>query len=179
MLKLLAMTFGGDPACTDLSRVLRLPGFLNQKYAPAPVVTIDYSSDSKSHFEDFQLDDSLPNRDPIRRLMGAGKTIGKDSDSERDWAWILGELTRGKDPVKLTRTLAERRPEKPDPVYYAQRTVDVASAWLWLRDGVPMGDIVTMLQVRRRFQIPDKFCSARAHEIAFTAQRMIARKKIA
>jgi len=50
--------------------------------------------------------------------------------------------------------------------------VDVASAWLWLRDGVPMGDVVTMLQVRRRFQIPDKLCSARAHEIAFTAQRM-------
>jgi hypothetical protein len=42
-----------------------------------------------------------------------------------------------------------------------------------------MADIVTMLQVRRRFQIADKLCSARAHEIAFTAQRMIARKKIA
>jgi len=69
--------------------------------------------------------------------------------------------------------------DKSDPVYYAQRTVDVASAWLWLKDGVPMGDIVTMFQVRRRFQIPDKLCSARAHEIAFTAQRMIARKKIA
>jgi hypothetical protein len=57
--------------------------------------------------------------------------------------------------------------------------VDVASAWLWLKDGVSVGDIVTMLQVRRRFQIADKFCSARAHEIAFTAQRMITRKKIA
>jgi hypothetical protein len=104
---------------------------------------------------------------------------GKHSLSESDWAWILGELARGKDPVKLTRTLAERRPDKSNPVYYAQRTVDVASAWLWLKDGVPMSDIVTMLQVRRRFQIPDKLCSARAHEIAFTAQRMITRKKIA
>jgi hypothetical protein len=36
-----------------------------------------------------------------------------------------------------------------------------------------------MLQVRRRFQISDKLCSARAHEIAFMAQRMIARKKFA
>src|ERR1035438_6259257 len=27
-LKLLAITFGGDPACTDCNRVLRLPGFL-------------------------------------------------------------------------------------------------------------------------------------------------------
>jgi len=83
------------------------------------------------------------------------------------------------DPLKLTRTLAERRSDKPNPAYYAGRTVDVASAWLWLKDGFPIADVVTMLQVRRRFQIPDKLCSARAHEIAFTAQRMIARKKIA
>jgi hypothetical protein len=88
-------------------------------------------------------------------------------------------LAGGKDPVKLTQTLAERRADKPNPVYYAQRTVDVASAWLWLRDGLPIADIVTMLQVRRRFEVPDKLCSARAHEIAFTAERMIARAKIA
>jgi hypothetical protein len=36
-----------------------------------------------------------------------------------------------------------------------------------------------MLEVRRRFQIPDKLCSARAHEIALTAERMIDPKKIA
>ena len=179
LLKLLAITFGGDPACTDCNRVLRLPGFLNQKYAPAPVVTVEYPSESTSRFEDFQVDDPLLNRDLIRRLIGAGKATGKHSNSEQDWAWILGELARGRDPVKLTRALAERRVDKSDPVYYAQRTVDIASAWLWLNDGIPMGDIVTMLQVRRRFQIPDKLCSARAHEIAFTAQRMIARKKIA
>ena len=129
--------------------------------------------------EDFQLADPEPNRELIRPLIGHANVPGKHSHSEQDWAWILGELARGKDPIKLTRTLAERRADKPNPVYYAQRTVDVASAWLWLRDGVPMGDVVTMLQVRRRFQIPDKLCSARAHEIAFTAQRMIARKKIA
>ena len=31
-LKLLAMAFGGDPACTDCNRVLRIPGFHNRKY---------------------------------------------------------------------------------------------------------------------------------------------------
>ena len=179
LLKVLAVTFGGDPACTDLNRVLRFPGFLNQKYAPAPVVTVEYPSDSTWHFQDFQLADPEPNRGRIRPLIGYAKVAGKHSHSEQDWAWILRELSRGKDPVKLTRSLAERRSDKPNPLYYAERTVDVASACLWLRDGVPMGDIVTMLQVRRRFQIPDKLCSARAHEIAFTAQRMIARKKIA
>jgi hypothetical protein len=206
LLKLLAITFGGDPACTDCNRVLRLPGFLNQKYTPAPVATVEYLSDSTSHPEDFRFPSPETNRELIRPLIGHANVAGKHSDSEEfedanpdpirglisplkltvkhslsesDWAWILGELARGKDPVKLTRTLAERRPDKPNPVYYAQRTVDVASAWLWLKDGVPMSDVVTMLQVRRRFQIPEKLCSARAHEIAFTAQRMITRKKIA
>jgi hypothetical protein len=179
LLKVLAVTFGGDPACTDCNRVLRLPGFLNQKYAPAPVVTVEYLSGTNSHGEDFRLANPEPNRELSRPRIGHANIPGKHSHSEQDWAWILGELARGKDPVKLTRTLAERRADKPDPIYYAQRTVDVASAWLWLRDAVPVADIVTMLQVRRRFQIPDKLCSARAHEITFTAQRMIARKKIA
>jgi len=179
LLKVLAFTFGGDPACTDLNRVLRLPGFLNQKYTPAPLVKVEYPSDSTCNSQDFQLADPEPNRELIRPLIDHANVPGKHSHSEQDWAWILGELAHGRDPVKLTRALAERRADKPNPAYYAQRTVDVASAWLWLREGVPMSDIVTMLQVRRRFQIPDKLCSARAHEIAFTAQRMIDRKKIA
>ena len=34
-LKLLVIAFGGDSACTDRNRVLRVPGFLNRKYDPA------------------------------------------------------------------------------------------------------------------------------------------------
>ena len=179
MLKMLAITFGGDPACTDCNRVLRLPGFLNQKYDPSHLVTVEYQSESASHSEDFQLAIPVPNRHLIRGGIGPAKPTAKHSNSEQDWVWILGELARGKDPVKLTRRLADQRSDKPSPMYYAQRTVDVASAWLWLKDGLPIADVVTMLQVRRRFQIADKLCSVRAHEIAFTAQRMIARKKFA
>ncbi len=179
LLKLLAFTFGGDPACTDCNRVLRLPGFLNQKYTPAHVVSVEYPSESTSHPEDFNLANPMPNPDVFRVPISHAKPTGKHSNSEQDWAWIIRELASGKDPVKLTRTLTERRLEKSNPVYYAQRTVDVASAWLWLRDGLPIVDVLTMLEVRRRFQIPDQFCSARAHEIAFTAQSMIARKKFA
>jgi hypothetical protein len=175
LLKVLALTFGGDPACTDCNRVLRLPGFLNQKYAPALVVTVEYPSESTPHFEDFQV----PNPVPFWDRIGPLKPNGKHSHSEQDWAWIIGQLASGKDPLRLTRTLAERRSDKPNPAYYAQRTVDVASAWLWLREGFAIADIVTMLQVRRRFQFPDKLCTARAHEIAYTAQRMIARKRFA
>ena len=146
-------------------------------------MTVEYLSDSTSHPGDFRVDIQDLQGELISDPIGPGKQLGeptgKHSNSEQDWAWILRELASGRDPIKLTRTLAERRSDKPNPLYYAQRTVDVASAWLWLREGIPIADVITMLQVRRRFQIPDKLCSARAHEIAFTAQRMIARKKIA
>jgi hypothetical protein len=179
VLKLLAIHFGGDPACTDCNRVLRLPGYLNQKYDPAHLVGVEYAGDSTSHPRDFRLAMPTLKGEPIRAGIRSRKASGKHSNSEQDWTWILQELACGKDPVKLTRTLAERRSDKSNPLYYAQRTVDVASAWLWLVKGFPIADVVTMLQVRRYAEIPSNFCSARAHEIAFTAQRMIARKKIA
>ena len=82
LLKVLAITFGGDPACTDCNRVLRLPGFLNQKYTPAPVVTVEYPSDSTWHSQDFQLADPEPNRELIRPLIGYANVPGKHSHSE-------------------------------------------------------------------------------------------------
>src|SRR6201996_1925577 len=63
LLKLLAIAFGGDSACTDCNRVLRLPGFLNRKYDPAHLVTAEYPGNSVAKPEDFQLDDVLV--DPI------------------------------------------------------------------------------------------------------------------
>jgi hypothetical protein len=62
------------------------------------------------------------------------------------------------DATKLTQELASRRSDKSDPLYYAQRTVDVASARLWLGQGIPIDDIITMLEVRRRFEIPAALC---------------------
>src|ERR1700686_1664675 len=131
-LKLLAITFGGDPACTDCNRVLRLPGFLNCKYDPAYPVTVEYPGDSTWNSDDFRLDILAADAILSPRSITARKQLGNHSDSEHDWAWVLHELARGKDAAKLTRKLASRRPDKPNPLYYAQRTVDVASARLWL-----------------------------------------------
>jgi len=178
-LKLLAISFGGDPACTDCNRVLRLPGFLNCKYDPPYPVKVQYPSDFTWNPGDFRLD--TPAAIPMlsSNTMPPRQHPDKHSNSERDWAWVLHELAHGKDPAKLTRSLALRRADKPRPLYYAQRTVDVASARLWLIEGVPIDDVVTMLVVRRKFEIPPTLCSARAREIAQTVQRMIARRKIA
>ena len=178
-LKQLAIAFGGDPACTDCNRVLRLPGFRNCKYSPAHDVTVEYPCDSIWNPNDFRLDNpavhaALPLRGIARQMQ-----TGKHTHSEQDWAWVLSELSDGKDAEKLTHALALRRADKPNPLYYAQRTVDMASARLWLLEGAPIDDVITMLVERRNFEIPTALCSARAREIATTAQRMITRRKIA
>ena len=178
-LKLLAVAFGGDPACTDCNRVLRLPGFLNRKYDPAHRVTVQYPCDSVWTPTDFRLDSGVVDAMLFDHAIPPRKQPGKHSNSESDWAWVSHELAHGKDPVKLTRELASRRSDKPNPLYYAQRTVDVASARLWLIEGIRIDDVITMLESRRRFELPVALCSARAREIATTAQRMIARRKIA
>jgi hypothetical protein len=107
------------------------------------------------------------------------KQPGKHSNSETDWAWVSHELAHGKDAVKLTRELASRRSDKPNPLYYAQRTVDIASARLWFIEGIRFDDVITILESRRRFELPAALCSARAREIAATAQRTIAHRKTA
>ena len=178
-LKLLSIAFGGDRACTDCNRVLRVPGFLNCKYDPPSFVSLEYVSDSISNPRDFRLENTSADAIVLARPHVSEKTLRKPTNSEQDWAWVMHELALGKDAVKLTRVLASRRADKPNPLYYAQRTVDVASARLWFLDGIPFGDVVTMLESRRRFEISSTLCSARAHEIALTAHRMITRTKIA
>jgi hypothetical protein len=182
-LKLLTQTFGGDPACTDRNRVLRIPGFLNCKYSPAHRVAVEYPADTTYIPADFRLDDIAgPSMLPLggnTRKSPPNSISGKHSHSEDDWVWVCSELAHGKDSAMLTRELAARRADKPNPLYYAQRTVDVASARLWLAEGISIGDVIAMLEVRHRFDLPDTLASARAREIAATAQRMIARQKTA
>ncbi len=178
-LKLLAIAFGGDPACTDCNRVLRVPGFLNRKYDPPYKVTVEYPDDSIWTPDDFQLDSVAVDAMRFACASSSREPSLKHSHSESDWAWVLHELAHGKDAVTLTHELASHRSDKPNPLYYAQRTIDVASARLWLIEGSSFEDVITMLESRRRFELPAALCSARAREIAATAERMIARRKTA
>jgi hypothetical protein len=179
ILKLLAIVFGGDPACTDCNRVLRVPGFLNRKYDPAYKVTVEYPDDSIWTPNDFSLDAGAVDAMFFDHAIPSQKQTGKHSHSESDWAWVSHELARGKDAFKLTRELASRRSDKPNPFYYALRTVDVASARLWLIEGIGIDDVIAMLESRRRAELSAALCSTRAREIALTAQRMIANRKAA
>ena len=122
--------------------------------------------------DDSVLDSALQLRHDARTCPASKNTL-----SEHDWAWVVQQLSRGEDARKLTLALASRRADKPNPLYYAQRTIDIASARLSLIEGVAIEDVIAMLEDRRSAEIPASLCSCRAREIATTAQRMIARQK--
>ena len=178
-LKLLVIAFGGDSACTDRNRVLRVPGFLNRKYEPAHPVSVEYPNDSIYHPDDFRLDDALLNAAMPFRDTARTYATGKNTHSEQDWAWAVQQLSLGEDAGSLTIELASRRSDKPNPLYYAQRTIDIASARLMLLNGAAIEEVIAMLEDRRSAEIPPSLCSSRALEIVTTAQRMIGRTKFA
>jgi hypothetical protein len=126
----LANKFGGDPAATDSTRVLRLPGFANHKLLEDFIVQARQESDAVSTLRDFTIDEDSPEtsrhlaEDHERR-----RTAPSDhkSQSERDWAYAKRALARGDDPDQIIRRISDFRSEdKASPDYYARRTVQQA-----------------------------------------------------
>lgn len=120
----MAAVFGGDPAATDATRVLRLPGFHNKKFAE-PVAVRGYRlHNSLRSPHDFADIPAIPALDSSHlkptRLRRDGHPL---SQSERDWAWVRDQLRAGAAPDTLQRELAERRPDKHNSAAYAERTV--------------------------------------------------------
>ena len=91
---------------------------------------------------------------------------------------VLSELSSGKDATQLTEELARRRADKPNPLYYAQRTVDMAFARLALLSGASIHDVIMNLEARHSATLPAAICSARAREIAHTAAHKIAPQEL-
>jgi hypothetical protein len=132
MLRAMASQFGGDPAATDSTRVLRLPGFANRKYDEQFVVQAHRESNAIYHARDFQIQEDSPET-PRRFEADAGRVIspGHRSQSEQDWAYAKRALARGDDPEIVTQRIADfRADEKPDPEYYARHTVSKAQSEL-------------------------------------------------
>ena len=131
----LAREFDGDPAATDSTRVLRLPGFANKKYEEDFRVAIHSHTDRTYHPRDFKLRtepvDSGPGRWNPSRERTATSGPRELSQSERDWAYAKRALARGLPPEEVMRDIAEfRAHEKHDPEDYARRTVTKAWAEL-------------------------------------------------
>jgi hypothetical protein len=135
LLRAMARDFGGDPAATDSTRVLRLPGFGNRKYPEAFIVGAQQRSDRIHTPLDFKLPIRHPDSPcpPTRRP--AVKTASGEplqlSQSEYDWAFAKRALASGADPEQVVRRIAEfREGDKHDVHDYARRTVRKAQAEL-------------------------------------------------
>ena len=126
--------FGGDPAATDSTRVLRLPGFLNRKYEAEFRVEGVKHADAVYNPQDFRLRTELIETDfrPHRQFPALVSTQPRQlSQSEHDWAYAKRALARGDDPEELIRRIADfRAGEKHDALDYARRTVTKAQAEL-------------------------------------------------
>jgi hypothetical protein len=133
LLRAIARKFGGDPAATDSTRVLRIPGFANKKYDENFIVKAEQHSDRVHHGLDFKLriDHVDSPYQPVRR--SPARTVSTESrppsQSEHDWAYAKRALARGDDPEDVIRQIADYRAgAKPDPEYYARHTVEKALA---------------------------------------------------
>ena len=122
--------FGGDPAATDSTRVLRLPGFANKKYDQDFYVKAHAESTQIYHLRDFKVpidSQDAPrhhNEETTRGHRDPGTTL---SQSEHDWAYAKRALSRGDDPEEVIRRIADYRAnDKSDPGYYARHTVSKA-----------------------------------------------------
>jgi len=135
LLRAMARKFGGDPAATDSTRVLRVPGFANRKYDEEFVVKAEQQSDRVHGPLDFKVRvDPLDSPyQPARRSSARVPRAEPHtlSQSEHDWAFAKRALARGADPKEVIRAIAEyRRGDKHDPDDYARRTVMKAQAQL-------------------------------------------------
>jgi hypothetical protein len=129
--------FDGDPAATDSTRVLRLPGFANKKYEPDFYVQARTESTQTYHLRDFKLQiDSQDaprhhQEDVVRKQLAPNVPL---SQSEHDWAYAKRALARGDDPEEVIRRITDyRADDKHDPEYYARHTVQKALAGLQQR----------------------------------------------
>ena len=132
LLHSLANQFGGDPAATDSTRVLRLPGFANRKLSEEFIVQARRETDAVYTLRDLTIEDESPE---AHRHLAEDKEVnrtissGHKSQSENDWAYAKRALARGNDPELVIQRIADyRASEKAKPEYYARRTVTKALA---------------------------------------------------
>ena len=132
LLHAMAREFGGDPAATDATRVLRVPGFANKKYETNFYVEARRESTETYHLRDFKLhidSQDSPRHAYDNRAKRESSPRTNLSQSEHDWAFAKRALARGDEPEEVIRQIAQHRAaDKPDPQYYARLTVTKALA---------------------------------------------------
>jgi hypothetical protein len=124
--------FDADPAATDSTRVLRLPGFANKKYESDFYVLARNESTETYHLRDFKLQiDSQDaprhqHEELARKQSAPSSTL---SQSEHDWAYAKRALARGDDPEEVIRRITDYRGDEKH-ANYARHTVEKAQRQL-------------------------------------------------
>lgn len=135
LMKTMVAEYGADPATTDITRVLRIPGFLNYKYDPPHLVVAHMLSAELHSMEDFRIPISSTIT-PISIVPRQGKApavIGM-TQSHHDWAEVMRRLEHGENQNAVKSWLENYRPDKANPRDYAERTVRRAADELKERD---------------------------------------------
>lgn len=124
VMRALAERYGGDRAATDVSRVMRLPGFRNKKWGrEGALVTWAWHGGRLVRPEDF-TGLAVTEQKPDRQTGGLRRMPrGHHSQSERDWAAAGDALRQGEVAETVISRLEQQRQDKPNPGYYARRTV--------------------------------------------------------
>lgn len=131
----LVAEYGGDRAATDVSRVLRCPGFKNWKRDGVEVHVVHHAAAALARPEAFPapLFAARPQA-PAPRTgsyapaaagggSGGGGGRGDRSRSGDDWRHVHAQLRAGRDPAAIAAELEQARQDKGNPRYYAERTV--------------------------------------------------------
>lgn len=133
LLRGLATKYGGDRAVTDVSRVLRLPGFKHR--GKDTWITMSSTSSKRSQKSDWPealfLDATRP-ATAERSSSSPHRSGGDTSPSGLDWGWTKDQLRNGVPADKVEAELAKSRLDKRDPADYAKRTVARANEALRL-----------------------------------------------
>jgi hypothetical protein len=113
------------------------------------------------------------------------KATRKAAASRDESACIRFALQAANGTGNLARELASRHSKEHRSAVLSHQLADTASARLWLADGFPLADVLTMLEVRRRFELsPDvvrayvvEILSAARAEIVTANQPLITHRK--
>jgi len=121
----MALRYGADRAATDVTRVLRIPGFANRKYAEPYMVTAERISNRVCRPSDFRIErlhNAVIAQNAVNRAKQTPSSIS-NSQSERDWQEVCRRLERGDNPADVQGWLEQSRQDKSNPRYYAELTV--------------------------------------------------------
>lgn len=106
----LALEFGADPQATDITRMLRLPGTINNKYPERPTVeaTPHPLAVESNLISDFNVRMDVDRKEWRQELYRQSPQQGQALDYLRQFGPILTHLRNGMEQERAERLLANR-----------------------------------------------------------------------